>query len=75
LLVRLLGVGYNVERVETRGAGSVAGEKLDGERALERSEAEEVVVVMAEGELDEAVAEPADAVVEQDGVRGHSIPS
>jgi hypothetical protein len=75
LFVRFLGPHYDVKRVEILGAGSVALEDASGEGALERGEAEEIVAIVAEGELDESVAESADAVVEEDGVRGHTIPS
>jgi len=44
----------------------VAGEDAGGERALQRCETEDAMAVAAKDELDEAVAESADAVVEED---------
>ncbi|HWX92861.1 MAG TPA: hypothetical protein VNY29_09535 [Terriglobales bacterium] len=70
----LLVVRDDVERVEIDSVGSMTSENLSGERALQRGEAEEILAIMLEGELDEAVAESAKAVVEEDGVRGHTIP-
>jgi hypothetical protein len=47
----------------------VTGEYGSGESALERCKTEDGIVVAAENELNETVAESADAVVEEDGVR------
>ena len=69
----LLVVRDDVERLEIDSIGSITTENLSGERALQRGEAEEILAIMLEGELDEAVAESAKAVVEEDGVRGHTI--
>jgi len=62
----------DVDCVEITGAGGVAGEDGCGESALQRGETEEGIAVTAENDLDEAVAESADAVVEKDGV-GHGV--
>lgn len=75
LFVRLARLSHEVDGVEERGGGSVAGEDLGSDWALERGEAEEISTITAEDELDEAIAEPAKAVVEEDGVGRHSIPS
>jgi len=56
--------------IQSGGTGAVAGEDGRGERALHRGEAEDSVAIATEDELDEAAAERADAVVEEDGV-GH----
>ncbi len=45
---------------------------LGGEWTLQRGELKDGVAIAAKDELDEAVAEAADAVVEKDGV-GHGI--
>ena len=71
--VGLSGLGDDIECVEGGSAGPVAGEDFGGDRALKRGEAEEVSPVMAEGELDETVAESADTVVEEDGVGRHWV--
>lgn len=60
----------DVDGVEVTGIRAVTGEGAGGERALQRGETENGVGIMAESELDEAVAESADAVVEEDGM-GH----
>src|ERR1700719_3299679 len=57
-------VDDDVNCVEIDGAGGVAGEDGCGESALQRGE--DGVAVTAENELDEAVAESADAVIEKD---------
>lgn len=62
-------IDYDVDCVEIGGTGAVAGEDGSGKRALQRGEAEDGVAIAAEDELDKAVAECADAVVEEDGVR------
>ncbi len=61
----------DVDRIEIVVADAVAGENARGESALQGCETEKVIAVAAEDELDEAVAESADAVVEEDGV-GHA---
>ena len=58
----------DIDRIEVGGVGAVAGEDAGGEWALQRGETEYGIVIAAENELDEAVAESADAVVEEDGV-------
>ena len=60
----------DVDRIQIVGVGIVAGEYGGGETALERCKTEDGVVVAAENELNETVAESADAVVEEDGA-GH----
>jgi hypothetical protein len=71
----LFGVGYNVERVEICDARSVTLKDASSKGTLQGGEAEEIMAIMTESEFDQAVAEPAHAVVEEDGGRGHSIPS
>jgi hypothetical protein len=63
-------VDDDVDRIERVGAGAVLGEDAGSESALQRGETEDGVAVAAKDELDEAVAESADAVVKQDGM-GH----
>jgi hypothetical protein len=61
----------NIDRVEVAGVGPVAGEDAGDESALQRGETEERIAIAAENELDQAIAESANAVVEEDGV-GHA---
>ena len=60
----------DVDGIEVVRVGGVASEDTGCERALQGSKTENCVAIAAEDELDEAVAESADAVVEKDGV-GH----
>ncbi len=64
----------DVDRVELGGIDAVAGEDAGGEWALQRGETEDGVVIATENELDEAVAESADAVVEKDGMGHGAVP-
>jgi hypothetical protein len=64
-------VDRDVDGVESGGVGSVTREDGGSKGALQRGEAEDIIVIAAENELDEAVAESADAVVENDGVLAH----
>ena len=57
----------DVDGVAVGGVGTVAGEDASGDGALQRGETENGVAIAAEDELDKAVAESADAVVEEDG--------
>ena len=61
----------DIDRVENARIDAVAGEDGGGERALQRRETEDGIAIAAKNELDEAVAESAAAVVEEDGV-GHA---
>jgi hypothetical protein len=70
--IREIVVKDNVDRIQGSRVGAVSGQNAHGERALERGETEDGTVIAAEGELDEMVAESADAVVEEDG-RGHWV--
>jgi hypothetical protein len=70
IFVGEFGVYYYIDGVEIGGVGVVAGQCAGGQRALQPGEPESCVAIAAEGELDEAVTESADAVVEEDGV-GH----
>jgi hypothetical protein len=70
ILAHWIRVDDDVDRIESVGAGAVLGEDAGSERALQRGETEDGVAIAAKDELDEAVAESADAVVEQDGM-GH----
>lgn len=56
--------GVEIARIEV-----VAGEKAGGQSALQGSEAELALVITTEDELDEAIAQAADAVVKEDGAR------
>jgi hypothetical protein len=58
----------DVNGIEVAGVGAVAGEDACGERALQGGETEDGMAIAAENELDEAVAQSADSVVEEDGV-------
>jgi len=69
-LVSEIGVHNDVDGIEVGGIRAVAGQDAGRQRALQRGEAEDGVRIAAEDELDKAVAESADAVVEEDG-RGH----
>ncbi len=70
ILANWIMVDDDVDRIERVGAGAVLGEDAGSESALQRGETEDGVAVAAKDELDEAVAESADAVVKQDGM-GH----
>jgi len=70
MFIREFVVEDYVDRVQVGGAGVVAGQDAGSESALQWGEVEDRVTVAAEDELDEAVAESADSVVEEDGV-GH----
>jgi len=59
----------HVDRVEIGGINAVAGEDAGGEGALQRGKTEGGIAIAAEDESDEAVAESADAVVDEDRVR------
>lgn len=56
----------DVDGIEIAGIEVVAGEDAGGEWALQRCETEDGMAVAAKDELNEAVAESADAVVEED---------
>ena len=60
----------HVDRIQIGGVDGVADEDAGGGIALQRGETEDGIAIAAEDELDEAVAESADVVVEEDGV-GH----
>jgi hypothetical protein len=60
----------DVDRIQMAGVKVVTGEDAGGKGALQRCETESGIAVAAKDELDEAVAESADAVVEEDRV-GH----
>jgi hypothetical protein len=62
----------NIDGVEIASVGSVAGENASRKRALERGKAKESGRVAAQDELIHPIAEPADSVVEQDGL-GHGV--
>jgi hypothetical protein len=64
--VRLIEIDHNVKSIEVCGIFFVAGENVGGQIALQRGEAEDALRVAAENELIEAVAESADAVVEDE---------
>ena len=55
----------NVDGVKAGSTDSVTGEDAGSERALQPGKAESCVAVMTKNELDESVAESADAVVEE----------
>ena len=63
-----------VDGVEAGGVGAVAAQNARSERALQRGETEDCPAIAVDYELDQAVAESADAVVEEDGAGqfGHS---
>jgi hypothetical protein len=65
-----IAVEDNIQCVEVGGTDVVAGKDAGGKSALQRCEAEGAVRIATENELDEAMAEAADTVVENDGV-GH----
>jgi hypothetical protein len=60
----------DVDRIQMAGVKVVTGEDAGGKGALQRCETEDGIAVPAKDELDEAVAQSADAVVEEDRV-GH----
>jgi hypothetical protein len=70
--IREIVVKDNVDRIQVSRVGAVSGQNALGERALERGKQKRTLAITAEGELDEVVAESADAIVEEDG-RGHGI--
>jgi hypothetical protein len=70
--VRLAVVDDHVDRVEIGGIYAVPSEDFSGEVALQRGELKDGAVIAAKNELDEAVAESADTVVQEDGV-GHGL--
>jgi hypothetical protein len=72
--VGLAAVDHNICGVEIGWIGAVTGEDASCERALQRGEAKVRRAVVAKNELNVAVAESADAVVEEDGV-GHRFGS
>ena len=59
----------DVDSVEVLGICAVAGQDAGSERALQRCETKDSVGITADNELVQPVAESADAVVENDGVR------
>lgn len=63
----------NINRIQIARIYAVAREDASGEIALQRSEVEGLFAVAAKNELDEAVAESADTVVEEDGIRHWSL--
>ena len=65
----------DIDRIQMAGVKVVTGEDAGGEGALQRCETEDGIAVAANDELDEAVAESADAVVEEDGVGHEWAPS
>jgi hypothetical protein len=65
-------VEHHVNRIKVGGADAVAGEDAGGEGALQRGETEDRFAIATENKLDEAVAQSAHAVVEEDGV-GHDL--
>ena len=69
IFVWKVGVDCHIDRVQIAGVGAVAGKDGRGESALQRGKTEESITIAAQNEPDEAVAEPPDAIVEQDGVR------
>ena len=58
-------VNDNVECVDVAGIDAVAGENVGSESALQRGEAENRVVIVAESELNQTVAESADSVIRE----------
>jgi hypothetical protein len=64
----------DVESIELLRISAVMSEDARGEGALERCKAEHSLTIVPQHELVQAVAQSADAVVEDDGVkRGHNI--
>ena len=68
MLPWLIEVRDDIERVEIDWGLFVPFEDARRRDPLQRREAERVSMIMAERELHEAVAESADAVVEQNGI-------
>src|ERR1035437_5502858 len=68
LLVGLVGIDHNVHRIEVLSIRPMPGQNAPSQRTLQRGEAEDARRIAPQNELDEPVAQPADAVVEQDGV-------
>lgn len=62
-------VDDEIDGVEIARIAVVAGEKVGGQSALQGSEAELALGITTEDELDEAIAQAADAVVKEDGAR------
>jgi hypothetical protein len=67
VLIRQFVVQHDVDGIEVAGIASVAIKDAGGKSALQRSKAKAVLRVALKDELDKAVAEAADAVVEEDG--------
>jgi hypothetical protein len=67
VLIRQFVIQHDVDRVEIAGIPSMAIKDAGGKSALQRGKTKAVLRVALQDELDEAVAEAADAVVEEDG--------
>ena len=61
-------VGDHIDGVEVVSVRAVAAHDAGSEGTLQRGEAENIPAVVAQDELDQAVAQSADAVVEEGGV-------
>jgi hypothetical protein len=70
VLARLFRIRHYIESVQICRRRPVAAEEACGKCALQRGEAEDVVAIVPERELDQTVAQSADTVVEQDRVGG-----
>lgn len=63
-------VDDDIKRIQIAGVDAVMGEDAGGESTLQPRKTKIRIVIAAENELDEAVAESADTIVEKDRV-GH----
>jgi len=70
ILAGKFGVEDEVDRVKVGRLNAVAGQNAGCDGTLQRGETKDAIAVAAQDELDEAVAESADAVVEEDGMHG-----
>jgi hypothetical protein len=70
---RFILIDNDIEGVEGGGIGAVAGENLCGDRTLQGGEAKNLSPVVPNDELDEPIAQPANAIVKKDWLR-HASP-
>jgi len=67
-LTGLLVIEHQIKRVEIIGIGIVLPQKVAGKIALQRCEPKPVSMIVLEHKLDQAVAESANAIVEDDRI-------
>ena len=70
MFIRLIGVNYDINRIQISGVCPMASEDAPRQRTLQRSKTKNARPIVTQDELVHPVAKPANAVVEQDGM-GH----